>query len=56
MILKKLSSTHYLTVNISGLNGDSLANGALGCKSYSKETYFVPASVDGADGDGGGGE
>jgi hypothetical protein len=52
---KKLSSTHYLTVNISGLDGDSLADGALGCTTCSETTSTVAVSVDGADGNGGGG-
>jgi hypothetical protein len=55
MIHKKLSSTHYLIVNISGLDGDFLANGALGCTTCSKETSTMETLVDGADGNGGGG-
>jgi hypothetical protein len=55
MIHKKLSSTHYLTVNISGLSGELLEGGALGCTTYSKETSTMVALVDGANGNGGGG-
>jgi hypothetical protein len=55
MIHKNLSSTHYLTVNISGLDGESLTGGVLGCTTYSEETSTVEASVDGTDGNGGGG-
>jgi hypothetical protein len=53
MIHKKLSSTHYLTVNISGLDGDSLENGTLGCTTCSEETSTVTTSLDGAGGNGG---
>jgi hypothetical protein len=38
---KKISSRHYLTVNISGINGDSLADGALGCTTCFKTTSTV---------------
>jgi hypothetical protein len=55
MIHKKLSSTHYLTVNISGLDGDSLENGALGCTPCSEETSTLVDLVDGANVNGGGG-
>jgi hypothetical protein len=54
MIHKKLSSTHYLTVNILGLNGDSMENGALGCTTFSEKTSIMVVSVDGVDGNGGG--
>jgi hypothetical protein len=47
---KKLSSTHYLTVNISSLDGDSLADGALCCTTCSETTSTVVVSVGGADG------
>ena len=40
---------HYLTVNISGIDGDSLEDGALGCTTYSKTTSIVAISVDGAE-------
>jgi hypothetical protein len=52
---KKLSSMHYLIVNISGLDGDSLEDGALGCTTYSETTSTVVVLVDGADENGGGG-
>jgi hypothetical protein len=55
MIHKKLSSTHCLTMNISGLDEELLTGGALGCTTCSKETSIVEASVDGAYGNGGGG-
>ena len=55
MIHKKISSTHYLTVNISGLDGDSLADGALGCTNFYEATSTITVSVDKADGNGGGG-
>jgi hypothetical protein len=55
MIHKKLSSTHYLTMNISGLDGESLAGGALRLYNLLQETSIVVASVDGANGNGGGG-
>jgi hypothetical protein len=42
-------------VNISGIDGESLAGGVLGCTTCSEETSIVEASVDGADGNGGGG-
>jgi hypothetical protein len=54
MIHKKLSSTHYLNVNILSLDGDSLGNGALGCTPYSEETSIMASSVYGADGNDGG--
>jgi hypothetical protein len=41
---KKLSLMHYLTMNISGLDGDSLADGALGCT-----TSTVGVSFDGVE-------
>jgi hypothetical protein len=54
MIHKKISSTHYLIVNISGFDGDLLEKGALGCTTYSEETSTMESSVDGANGNGGG--
>jgi hypothetical protein len=39
---------HYLTVNISGIDGDSPTNGALGCTNCSETTSTVVVSVDGA--------
>jgi hypothetical protein len=53
MIHKNLSSTHYLTVNISGLDGDSLTGGMLNCTNNTEETYIVEASVDNIDGNSG---
>ena len=50
---EKLSSMHYLTVNISGIDGDSLVDGALGCTTYSKTTSTVAISIDGAESGGG---
>jgi hypothetical protein len=41
---------HYLTMNILGLNGDSLVDGALGCTTCSATTSIVAVSIDGADG------
>jgi hypothetical protein len=41
-------------MNISGLDGEPLIGGALGYKTYSEETSTMAASVDGADGNGGG--
>ena len=41
---------HYLTVNISSLNGDSLAYGALGCTPFFQTTSNVAVSIDGANG------
>jgi hypothetical protein len=55
MIHKNLSSTHYLTMNISGLGGDSMEGGALGCRTCDEATFTVVASMDGDDGNGGGG-
>ena len=52
---KKLSSMHYLTVNILGLDGDSLAYGALGSTTFSETTSTMEFSIDGADGNDGGG-
>jgi hypothetical protein len=52
---EKLSSMHYLTMNISGIDGDSLADGALGCTTCSETTSTVAVSVDGAESGGGGG-
>jgi hypothetical protein len=49
---KKLSSMYYLTVNISSLDGDSLANGKIGCTTCSETTSIVAVSVNGADGNG----
>ena len=46
---------HYLIVNISGIDGDSLADGALGCTTFSQKTYVVAIFVDGAESGGGGG-
>jgi hypothetical protein len=51
---KKLSSMHYLIANISSIDGDSLADGALGCTTYSKTTSTVAVSVDGIKSGGGG--
>ena len=45
---------HYLTLNILGLDGDSLANGALGCTTLSERTPTLEVSVDEADGNDGG--
>jgi len=42
-------------MTISGLGGESLVDGALDYTIYSEETSIVVASVDGADGNGGGG-
>ena len=42
-------------MNISGLDGESLVGGALGCTTCSEATCIMAASVDGADGNGGGG-
>jgi hypothetical protein len=50
---KKLSSMHYLTMNISGLDGGSLENGALDCKTFSETTSIVAVSVDAVDINGG---
>jgi hypothetical protein len=50
---KKLSSMHYLTVNISGLDEGSLENGALDCKTFSETTSIVAVSVDAANENGG---
>jgi hypothetical protein len=55
MIHKNLSSTHYLIMHMLGIDGDSLVGGALGCKICSEETSIVEASMDGANGNGGGG-
>ena len=52
---KILSSMHYLTVNISSLNGDSLEYGALGCTPFSETTSTVVVSVDGDNGNAKGG-
>jgi hypothetical protein len=46
---------HYLTVNISGIDGDSMADGALGCTTYFETTSTMAVSVDGAKSGGGGG-
>jgi hypothetical protein len=46
---------HYLTMNISGIDGDSLEDGALGCTTCSETTSTVAVSVDGAESGGGGG-
>jgi hypothetical protein len=45
---------HYLTLNILGLDGDSLADGALGCTTLSERTSALEVSVDEADGNDGG--
>ena len=37
-------------MNISGLDGDSLTGGALGCTSFSGTTSTMVVSVDGVDG------
>jgi hypothetical protein len=42
-------------VNNLGNGGESLAGGALRCTTFSEETSIVEASVDGIDGNGGGG-
>ena len=55
MIHKNLSSTHYLTMNILGLDGESLAGGALSYMTYSEKTSIVTTSMDGTDGNGCGG-
>jgi hypothetical protein len=52
---KKLSSIHYLTMNISGLDEDSLVDGSLGCTTYSETTSIVAISIDGDNGNDGGG-
>jgi hypothetical protein len=54
MIHKKLSSTHYLTVNLSSLDGESLTSGVLGCTNCSEETSTMETSMDGVNGNGGG--
>ena len=41
---------HYFTVNISGLNGDSMADGVLGCTTCSEKTSIVAVSANGVDG------
>jgi len=46
---------HYLTVNISGIDGDSLEDGALGYKTCSNTTSTVVVSIDGVKSGGGGG-
>ena len=45
---------HYLTLNILGLDGDSLVDGALGCTTLSERTSTLEVSVDEADGNDGG--
>jgi hypothetical protein len=40
---------HYLTINIAGLDGDSLVAGTLGFTTCSETTSTVEVSVDGAD-------
>jgi hypothetical protein len=52
---KKLSSMHYLTLNISGIDGDSLEAGALGCTTFFEIASIVIVSVNGAKSGGGGG-
>ena len=46
---------HYLTMNILGIDGDSLTDGALGCTTYSETTSTMVVSVNGAKSGGGGG-
>jgi len=53
MIHKNLLLTHYLIVNISGLDGDSLTIGVLDYTTCSEATSTVVASVNGVDGNGG---
>jgi len=48
MIHKKISSTQYLTMNILGLNGESLVCGAVGFTTCFEETSIVLAYVDGS--------
>jgi hypothetical protein len=55
MIHKKISSTHDLTVNISDLDGESLEGGSIGCTTCYEASSTMETSVDGADGNGGGG-
>jgi hypothetical protein len=55
MIHKNLSSTHYLIVNISSLDGESLTGGVIRCTTCSEETCIVEAPMDGANGNGSGG-
>jgi hypothetical protein len=45
---------HYLTVNILGIDGDSLEDGALGCTTFYETTSTLAVSVDGAKSGGGG--
>jgi hypothetical protein len=54
IIDKNLSSTHYLTMNISSLDGESLTGGVVGCKTCSEATSIVAAMVDDEDGNNGG--
>ena len=56
MIHTNLSSRHYLTVNISNLDGESLIGGALGCTSFSETTSTMVVSVDGTNGNDEGGK
>ena len=46
---------HYLTMNISGIDGDSLADGALGYTTCSETTSTMVVFVDGAESGGVGG-
>jgi hypothetical protein len=55
MIHKKLSSTHYLTMNILVLDVELLVGGALIFKTCSEEKSTMEALVDGVDGNGVGG-
>ena len=38
---------HYLIVNILGINGDSMEDGALGCTTYFETTSTITIFVDG---------
>ena len=55
MKYEKLSSIHYLTVNISGIDGDSLEDEALGCTNFYNTTSILIVSIDGDESGGGGG-
>jgi hypothetical protein len=52
---EKLSSIHYLIVNISDIDGDSLEDGALSCTTWSETKYTMEVSIDGDESGGGGG-
>ena len=49
----KILSMHYLTLNISGIDGESLEDGELGCTTCSKTTSNVAVFVDGSKSGGG---